>query len=122
MLLTAAVFCSSGGQAIPAEFAKGLDDLMDQRAYMNLQLLLIKDSPPSPALSPHRMAVAPARGQWVMERCVTHSHSCTLPVTRGRMAFCPLPVVLMWQSLSLSQTQLWEKFPWWVLTETSQTI
>lgn len=31
---------------IPAEFAKGLDDLMDQRVYRNLQLLLIKDSLP----------------------------------------------------------------------------
>lgn len=46
VLLTAAVFRSSGGQAIPAEFAKGLDDLVDQRAYTNLQLSLIKDSLP----------------------------------------------------------------------------
>lgn len=57
----------------------------------------------------------------MMGRYVTHSHSRTLRVTRDRMAFCPLPVILTWESLSLSQTQLWEKLPWWVLTETSQT-
>lgn len=44
--LAAAAFRSSGGQAIPAEFAKGLDDLMDRRGFVNLQLLLIKDSLP----------------------------------------------------------------------------
>ena len=45
----------------------------------------------------------------------------TLGVTQDRTAHRPLPAVPAWGSPGPFQKQLWEMFPWWPSTETSQT-